>query len=91
MNPPVRLPNIAMRDQIFTLRCVERTLINDRESKGGGWGSAREQIERAQTHLSKETNQWTALPFGTLLAQFDVASWYAGMLVGLVKSLKLCS
>ena len=49
LNPPVRLPNIAMRDLIFPLRCVERTLINDNESKGGGWGSAREQFERAKT------------------------------------------
>ena len=56
-----------------------------------GWGSAREQFERAETQLSKAINQRTALPFGTLLAQFDVASWYAGMLVGLVKSLKWCS
>ena len=59
--------------------------------KGVGGGSAREQFERAETHLLKATNQRTALPFGTLLAQFDVASWYAGMLVGLVKSLKWCS
>ena len=70
---------------------MQRTLINNNESKGGGWGPAREQFERAEAHLSKATNQRTALPFGTLLAQFDVASWYAGMLVGLVKSLKWCS
>ena len=56
--------------------------------KGVGGGSAREQFERAETHLSKTTNQCAALPFGTLLAQFDVASWYARMLVGLVKPLK---
>ena len=77
-----------MRDLIFPLRCVQRTLINDSESKGGGWGSAGKQFERAETKLSKAIDQRTALPFGTLLAQFDVASWYAGMLVGLVKSLK---
>ena len=39
-----------------------------------GWGSAREQFERAEAHLSKANNQRTALPFGALLAQFDVAS-----------------
>ena len=88
MNPPVRLPNAVMQDLIFPLRCGERTLINDSESKGGGWGSAGKQFERAETQLSKAINQWTALPFGTLLAQFDVASWYARMLVGLVKPLK---
>ena len=67
---------------------MERTLINDSESKGGGWGSAREQFERIEKHLSKTSNQCAALPFGTLLAQFGVASWYARMLVGLVKPLK---
>ena len=67
---------------------MERTLINDNESKGGGWGSAGKQFERAQTHLSKTSNQCAALPFGTLLAQFGVASWYARMLVDLVKPLK---
>ena len=65
---------------------MERTLINVNESKGGG--SVREQFERIEKHLSKATNQRTALPFGTLLAQFGVASWYTRMLVGLVKSLK---
>ena len=59
--------------------------------KGVGGGLQENSFERAETQLSKATNQWTALPFGTLLAQFDVASWYAGMLVGLVKSLKWCS
>ena len=65
---------------------MERTLINDNESKGGG--SAREQFERIEKHLSKTSNQCAALPFGTLLAQFGVASWYARMLVDLVKPLK---
>jgi len=58
-----------MQNLIFTLRCGERTLINDSESKGGGWGSVREQFERAETQLSKADNQCAALPFGTLVAQ----------------------
>ena len=37
-HPPVRLPNVAMRDLISPLRCAQRTLINDSESKGGGGG-----------------------------------------------------
>ena len=67
--PPVHLPNIAIGDLIFPLRCAQRTLINDSESKGGGWGATREQFERAETQLSKTINQRTALPLGTLMAQ----------------------
>ena len=47
---------------------MEGTLINDSESKGGGWGSVREQFERAETQLSKAIDQRTALPSVTLVS-----------------------
>ena len=75
INPPVRLPNIAMQDLIFPLRCVERTLINDSESKGGGWGSGSRAFEAGVIHSLKRVGQDSALPAwhtgGTTATQID--------------------
>ena len=52
--------------------------------KGVGGGLQENNLNVQKRNFRKQTIN--ALPCH--LAQFDVASWYAGMLVGLVKALK---
>ena len=59
--PPVRLPNIAMRDLIFTLRCAQRTLINDSESKGVGGGLQENNLNVQKQNFRKQSI--SALPY----------------------------
>ena len=58
-----------------SLRCVERTLINDSESKGDGWGSESEVFEAGVIHSLKRLGQDSALPAwhtgGTTATQID--------------------
>ena len=54
----------------------------------GGGGPESEVFEAGVIHSLKRVGQDSALSFGTLMGQFGVASWYARMLVGPVKSLK---